>query len=309
MVYALASLAFAARYHELPPMEPHELPAPGDVHTVEVDGVVVAYVDLGEGSGPPLLLVHGLGSWMDFWAHNVEALAQDHRVLVVDLPGYGRSGRPDAPYHPPWYAEVLVGLLDALAVDEAVWVGHSMGGQVSLTAALEHPERVAALVLAAPAGIESFSAGASAWMKAYWYESRALEPGEQALRATFSQQVFRHLDAHAESLLEARVRMTGTEAFAGTSVAVSRNIAGMLDHPVAHRLDEVEAPTLVVFGADDRMIPSPVFTGGRSRAIGELAVRSLPHAELVVIEDAGHAVHHDQPEAFHQALRGFLEAL
>lgn len=307
MLYALAALATAARYHELPPMEPADLAAPGVVQTVDVDGVEVAYVDVGQ--GPPLVLVHGLGSWMDFWAHNVDALSEHHRVLVVDLPGYGRSGRPDAPYTPPWYADVLVGLLDALELDEAVFVGHSMGGQISLTAALEHPERVSALVLAAPAGIETFEPGAAAWMKAYWHEARALEPGEHALRATFSQQVFRHLDEHAESLLEARVRMTSTRAFAGTSVAVSRNIAGMLDHPVAGRLGEIEAPTLVVFGEQDRMIPSPVFTGGRAEAVGRAAEAALPHASLVMLDDAGHTVHHDQPDAFHAAVLDFLGAL
>ena len=307
MLYALAALATAGRYHQLPPLQPEDLAAPGEVKTVDVDGVELAYVDVGQ--GPPLVLVHGLGSWMDFWAHNVDALAERHRVLVVDLPGYGRSGRPEAPYTPPWYAEVLVGFLDALQVDTAVFVGHSMGGQISLTTALDHPDRVEALILAAPAGIETFEPGAAAWMKAYWHEARALEPGEQALRATFSQQVFRHLDPHAESLLEARVRMTGTEAFAGTSVAVSRNIAGMLDHPVAHRLGELEAPTLVVFGAEDRMIPNPVFTGGRAETVGRTAAAAMPHATLVMIDDAGHTVHHDQPDAFHDAVLDFLGSL
>ena len=83
----------------------------------------------------------------------------------------------------------------------------------------------------------------------------------------------------------------------------------MLDYPVAHRLDELSMPTLVVFGSDDRMIPNPVFTGGRTRTVAEMGASLIPDAELVIVPRAGHTVHHDAPGAFNDALTSFLARL
>jgi pimeloyl-ACP methyl ester carboxylesterase len=105
-----------------------------------------------------------------------------------------------------------------------------------------------------------------------------------------------------------RVRLGQHPAFRGTSVAVSRSIAGMVDHPVVDRLGEVEARTLVVFGTEDRLIPNPIFTGGRTRRIAEQGVAALPHASLVMLAGAGHTVHHDDPAGFHAAVDEFLGA-
>lgn len=298
----------AARYAHLPPIGPEELWTPLPLRHVDVAGVDVAYVDSG-GEGPPVVLVHGLSSTVGFWEHQVPTLARTYRVLALDLPGYGASGRPDAPYTPPWYAGVVAGFMDALGVGSAVVVGHSMGGQVALTLALDEPARVDALVLSAPAGFERFGPGAAAFMKSYWHEGRALEATEEELRYTFTNLVFGRVDDGVERLLQERVRMRGTPAFAGTSVAVSRSIAGMLDFPVADRLVEIRVPTLIVFGTDDRMIPNPVFTGGRTRAVAEAGHAAIAGSTLVMIPGAGHTVHHDAPEAFDAAVQQFLATL
>jgi len=317
----LAALtACVPKYSALPAITPAELHAPLPVAHVDVtleDGAVVdvAMIDSwgGADSGPgadlpPLVLVHGLSSYMGFWEYQVTELAQDRRVLALDLPGYGASARPDAPYTPPWYAEVVVRWLDEIGVEQAVLVGHSMGGQISMTIALDHPERVERLVLAAPAGIETFDAGAADWMKAFWHEARATHAREEELRATFSTLVFNRMDDGVERLLEERVRMAGTPAFRGTSVAVSRSVAGMLDHPVAHRLPDISVPTLLIFGTQDRMIPNAVFTGGRTRSVAEAGRDAIPHAGLVMLPGAGHTVQHDDPDGFNAAVRSFLAA-
>lgn len=304
----LALGACAPRYSALPALAPADLRTPLPVQHVEVDGVDVAWIDSG-GSGPPIVLVHGLSSYMGFWSKQVEHLSATHRVLALDLPGYGASGRPDAPYTPPWFAGVVDGWMTAIGIERAVVAGHSMGGQIALTLALDHPERVEALVLSAPAGFERFSPGHAAFMKEYWHEARALHTTEVEVRTAFRTAVFNHHDDGVEHLLEERVRLGRHPDFAGTSVAVSRSIAGMLDHPVLDRLEAVEVPALIVFGTNDRMIPNPVFTGGRTRAIAETGARALPSATLVLIEGAGHTVHHDAPEHFHAAVDPFLAGL
>ncbi|MCB9766233.1 MAG: alpha/beta hydrolase [Alphaproteobacteria bacterium] len=302
----LALVACVPRYHELGPLDPSALYTPLPTQHMRVDGVDIAYVDSG-GSGPPLVFIHGLSSYMGFWEYQLPAFTDTHRVLALDLPGYGASGRPDAPCTPPWYGELVFHWLDELSISEAALAGHSMGGQIALTMALEHPERVSKLVLSAPAGIETFAPGYGNWMKDYWHEGRALHAKEEDLRATFTTLVFNNTDDGVERLLEERVRMGQHPSFEGTAVAVSRSVAGMLDYPVAARLEEVRVPTLLVFGTRDHMIPNPIFNGGRTRAVAQEGQRRIPDAQLVMIPRAGHTVHHDAPEAFNAAVKTFLE--
>lgn len=319
MITALLSLmGCAARYSSLPALDPAELYSPLPVQTVvldiaEISGVRLAYSDsLAAGISPrdpeatPLVFIHGLSSSMGFWEHQLARTAEERRVLALDLPGYGMSGRPDAPFTPPWYAEVVSAWLDQLGLERVVLVGHSMGGQIAMTLALNEPERIAGLILSAPAGFERFSPGAARWMKSYWHEGRALEAKEEELRATFTQVVFNKPDEGVERLLRERVQMGRHPSFQGTSVAVSRSIAGMVDHPVLDRLGEIKAPTLIVFGTEDRMIPNPVFTGGRTRAIAEAGNRAIEGSQLVLLKGAGHTVHHDDPEGFNEAMDWFL---
>lgn len=307
---ALLGVGCTVKYADLGPLAPEQLWTPLPVQHVEVEGIEVAWIDSGappRGSGgPPVVLVHGLSSYMGFWEHQVPALAREHRVLALDLPGYGASARPDAPYTPPWYAELLSRWMDTVGLEEAVIVGHSMGGQIAITLALTHPDQVDRLVLSAPAGLETFSPGTARFMKGYWHEARATEAREHELRTVFTQAVFNRTDEGVERLLQERVRLGQHPAFQGTSVAVSRSIAGMVDHPVAHRLGELRVPTLLVFGTADHMIPNPIFTGGTTRRIAEQGRDAIPGAELVLLPGAGHTVHHDAPEAFNEAVLSFL---
>lgn len=307
MLPLLLLTAQASRYYELPPMAPEDIFTPMDRHYIEVDGVDIAYVDSG-GDKPPLVFIHGLSSYTSFWEYNLEAFTDTHRVIALDLPGYGASGRPDRPYTPPYYAETVAHWLTALDIPEATLVGHSMGGQIALTFALEHPERVDKLVLAAPAGIERFKPGAGRWMKGWWHEGRAMLSSESAIRQSFVGAVFNNIDQGVERLIEERVRMAKHRAFEGTSVAVSRSVAGMIDHPVADRLGEIAVPTLIVFGTHDRLIPNPIFNGGRTKSVAEAGRDAIPGAQLVMIPGAGHTVHHDAPEAFNEALASFLRS-
>lgn len=295
----------APRYAQLGPMEPTDLWAPLPVQHVDVDGIDVAYVDSG-GSGPPIVFIHGLSSYLSFWEYQIPYFAKTHRVIALDLPGYGASGRPDVPYTPPWYADIVSDWMSAVGVERAAIVGHSMGGQIAVHLALSHPERVERLVLSAPAGFERFSPGAARFMRTFWTEGRAMEATEEQVRSNFTTSVFNRTDAGVERLIEERVRLGKSSRFGGTSVAVSRSVAGMLDHLVIDRARDVTAPTLIVYGTNDRMIPNPVFNGGRTRTIAQKAVSAIPGARLVLIPSAGHTVHHDEPAAFNAALEEFL---
>ncbi len=301
----LGVFACLPRYSSLPAIGPDDILTPLPVQHMDVRGLDIAYVDSG-GEGPALVFIHGLSSYMGFWEYQIPYFAKDFRVLALDLPGYGASGRPDASYHPPWFADVVDDWLGGLGIPSATVIGHSMGGQIAMTLALAHPARVARLVLSAPAGFERFGPGEARWMREFWTETRALEAREDELRVTFSTMVFNRMDQGTERLLEERVRIQQHAAFAATSVAVSRSIAGMLDHPVLDQLPELDVPTLIVFGTDDHMIPNPVFTGGTTLRVAERGRDAIPGANLVMIPGAGHTVHHDAPDQFNDALSNFL---
>ena len=295
----------ASSYHKLPAMAPEELYSPMERQYVEVDGMRIAYTDSG-GDKPPLVFIHGLSSYTGFWEYQLQPFTESHRVLALDLPGYGASDRPDAPCTPPWYADVVLHWMDVLDLPRASLVGHSMGGQIAITLALDHPERVDLLALSAPAGIETFDGGAARWMKNYWHEGRAMQPSEREVRQSFLGAVFNQNDEGVERLIEERVRLGKHPAFEGTSVAVSRSIAGMFDHPVADRLGELSVPTLLVFGTRDKLIPNAIFNGGTTRSVAHRGEKAIVGSKLVLLNGAGHTVHHDAPEAFNAALSGFL---
>ncbi len=306
MIQALLLLAGCfPRYAQLGPLEPEDLWAPLPVQHTQVGELDIAFIDSG-GEGTPIVFVHGLSSSMGFWEYQIEELAKTHRVLALDLPGYGASGRPDAPCTPPWYADVVADWMFAVGVERATLVGHSMGGQIVMEVALRHPERAERLVLSASAGFETFSAGTARFMKDFWTESRAMESSEEQVRANFQTMVFNRMDQGVERMIQERVRLGQSPRFAGTSVAVSRSIAGMVDHPVGERAAAIAVPTLLVYGTDDKMIPNPVFTGGTTRTIAERGHRLIPHSRLVMIEGAGHTVHHDAPRAFNAAVSEFV---
>lgn len=308
---SVLGLSAAARYGAEPPLDPAELWTPALTRPVVVDGpggqrLSLNTMDTG-GDGPVLCLVHGLSSSLGFWEHNVLPLARaGYRVLGLDLPGFGGSDRPDASYTPPWYAAVLARWADQLGLARPTWVGHSMGGHILLWLASNAPDRVGRLVLAAPAGIETFREDAARWMRDYWHERRALETREEEVRANFERLVFNRLDAGVERLIRERVRMQRHPSFRDTSRAVSRCIDGMLSFPVAGRLHAVRAPTLLVFGTEDRLIPNPVFNPGRTEEIARAGARAMPGCRLSLVPGAGHMVQHDDPDAFHAAVLGFL---
>jgi pimeloyl-ACP methyl ester carboxylesterase len=120
-------------------------------HFIEVDGARIHYVD--EGSGPPLVLIHGLGGQMHNFTHSLlDRLKRDHRVVILDRPGSGYSTRP--PHGSAALgaqAHTIAHFIDALGLDRPLVVGHSLGGAIALTLALDHPEKVSGLALLAPA--------------------------------------------------------------------------------------------------------------------------------------------------------------
>ena len=125
------------------------------------DSIRIAYVDEGDPDAPVLLMVHGLGGYIKNWYFTIDELSQSFRCIAVDLPGYGLSSMRFYETHQADYLDFFAQVLDQFALElglkQVTLLGHSMGGQISIIAALENPIWMDNLILAAPAGFESFT--------------------------------------------------------------------------------------------------------------------------------------------------------
>lgn len=290
------------------PADTTDLPFyPSPVSTVEVDGRALAVVDTG-GNGAPVVLIHGLGSNLSFWRETIPVLeAAGRRVVALDLPGYGLSDKADADGTMAGFAAAVAGTMDALGIHQSDVVGISMGGQIALTLALDHPARVGRLALLSPAGIETFTDAEAAMLKGLMTPA-AIQNTPEAQVAT---NVAANFSAYDESrdgwILEQRRAVAARDDFADYAAANAASVAGMLDGRVFERLAEVEAPTLVVYGADDALIPNPYLHPALTTEAVAEAARAIPGARVELVPDAGHLVMLEQPEAVHALLTAFLD--
>ena len=286
-----------------------DLRYPVATQLLDVEGVQVAYSDSGGAQdAPALLLIHGLGSYLPAWSQNLAALAQHHRVVAIDLPGFGRSSKGNYNYSMEFFARVVDGVIERLKLARVVMVGHSMGGQIALTHALLFPGKAQALALCAPAGLEVFDGPEGTWL--------AEATGKDTIKATPPEGIYVNLAGNfydmpkaARFMAEDRVKIIGGPDFDGYAYAVSRSVAAMLDGPVVERLPQIQLPVLGVYGKDDGLIPNPFLHGGSTRAVAEKGVARLPRGRLVLVPRAGHFVMFEQAARVNQEILGFVAAL
>jgi pimeloyl-ACP methyl ester carboxylesterase len=273
--------------------------------TLKVGTATVAYTDQGEGQSA-LVLVHGLGSYLPAWKDNVAALAEHHRVIAIDLPGYGKSSkRSDHAYSMAFFAGVVQGVIEELDLRQPVIVGHSMGGQIAITHALRYPGKARALVLTSPAGLETFEDGEAQWLADAVTEDFTCKATPEAIWGRHVQN-FHRMPKDAHFMATDRVAVIGGPDFPQYCRAVSRSVRAMLDEPVYARLPEVDVPTLVVFGKYDQLIPNPFLHGGSTERLAKKTVTRLPKGELVILPSAGHMAQMEQADAWNRAVLEFL---
>ena len=280
---------------------------PAPISIVDVDGRAVAVYDTG-GEGEPVVLLHGLGTNLAFWRGTIPVLeAEGRRVIALDLPGYGLSDKDGVDGTMGGFATAVAGTMDALGVPEADVVGISMGGQIALTLALDHPDRVRRLALLSPAGIETFTEQESAGMKMLVTAAAIANTPEPQVAANIAANFAAYDEARDGWILDQRLAVMARSDFQAYAAANAASVAGMLDGRVYERLGEIAMPTLVLYGAGDRLIPNPYLHPTlTTEAVAQAARDAMPHAEVEMIDGAGHLVMLEQPEAVHARLCAFL---
>jgi 2-hydroxy-6-oxonona-2,4-dienedioate hydrolase len=239
---------------------------------VEVGGRAVRYREAGRGR--PIVLVHGLAMSADYWHRTAPAVAAaGFRVLAPDLPGYGRTEGPEEGLGVSRQAWEVFRWADALGLERAAYLGHSLSCQTVLELAARHGGRVSALVLVAPTGDEARGRLGRLAHQAWGLARDALrEPWELVVVAT-----------------QAYLR-TGPMRFL-------RTWRKGADHDLHPLLPRIDAPVLVVIGTHDPVVPL---------AFAEGIVAELAQARLLTIDGGTHAVFFSHPAAFNEALTGFL---
>lgn len=284
-----------------------ELDYPFETTKVELpNDSVITYTDSGNGD-ETLLLIHGLGSYIPAWKMNIDALANNYRVVALDLPGFGKSSKSASNHSIPFYSETVIQLLNELGIDAVTLVGHSMGGQIALYTSYHAPQRVKRLILSAPAGFEEFTPQDRTIFESFISPESIAETPEMMIRQNFRANFYNYPE-EAEFMIEDRLSMMDLPDFQNYARAQAESIFAMLDEPVKDLIPKIEIPTLVIFGANDALIPNRNLHPNLTvQNVAESGTDKMPNATLIMIEDAGHFVHFEQPDEFNQAVIEFLE--
>jgi pimeloyl-ACP methyl ester carboxylesterase len=271
----------------------------GAPRRTQVQGTTLAWTEMG--SGPPLVLLHGLGDSHRTWRRVAPRLAERFRVLLLDLPGHGLSDRPDAPYTLDWYAAMVHGWLDAIGVGTTSLIGHSYGGGVAQWMVLAQRSRIERVALVAPGGL-----------------GRTVNFGLRVALFPVLGRLLTQPLMHSGTHVLMRIGIGGPvriepeeialsaarNATPGTGRAFHRTVAGCMDLggqrvQTWERIHEVDSlPLLALFwGERDRILPV-----GHAYA----AQKRIGGAKLYTYPRAGHFVHLEASEPFTDDVLGFL---
>jgi len=285
--------AFVAAFQASFVPEEAEGEAEAPTRTVEVGGRRLRYLERAPeaAAGDPVVLLHGFGGDLNNWLFNTDRLAERRRVYALDLPGHGESSKDVGAGDLAAFAEALGGFLDAVGAARAHLVGHSMGGAVALAYALAHPDRVASLTLVAPAGLgEDINRD---YIDGFVAAERRREL-KGVLELLFADQglVNRKL---VDDVLRYK-RLDGVEA-ALRQVAGAMYPSGRQTVVLTGELDRLQAPALVVWGGQDRILPT-----AHAEALAG-------RARVEVLAGAGHSPHMEAANEVNRLVGGFLDEL
>ena len=264
------------------------------------NGIRIHYHEQGEGF--PLIMLHGGGpgaAGLSNYGHNVEALSRRFRVIVPDMPGYGRSTKCFDIEDPLLTtARIMIAFMDAVGINKAHLVGNSLGGGVATTIAMEDPERVARLVLMGPIGSQALftpmpTTGILQLITYYAGEGPTLEKLEAFVRTMVYDQ-----SLVTQELLAERFRASiEPDTLANPPMRPSANPQRNVDLWRDPRLSSLAAPTLLMWGTADRVNPfDSAF----------LYLRTIPRVELHAVSQCGHWIQWERPQLFNEQTASFL---
>jgi pimeloyl-ACP methyl ester carboxylesterase len=263
--------------------EPQQRPAG---NFVSVFGAKLHYVDAG--SGPVVVLLHGLADDVGVWELAIPALAAKHRVIALDQIGFGRSDKPLLGYRAATFVDFLDGFLNELKIDRASLVGNSLGGWIAASFALTHPERIDRLVLCDAAG--------------YAAVTKTMDPRAFSALHLASREDIRYLGPltfHDKRFYEDVDLALKQRVTAGDNYTINQVLDSMIrgEDVLDGRLGAIHKPTLIVWGREDKLI---------SLNFAERFHKEITGSRLEVIDNCGHMPHVECADKFKHALLKFF---
>lgn len=268
--------------------------APGKF--IDLDGIRTHYIEKGDGS--PVILIHGFFFDSYMWAANIDQLAEHFRVYAMDLWGFGYSSRNPLDYGFPLYARQLALFMDALAIPAASLVGQSMGAGTIIEFTVSNRSRIDRIVLSDASGLPnplpligkiSNLPGVGEAMYAF--------PGNFIRRLTLANTFIHDKGTITEEFLQNATRFQKIEGSSEVMLKITRKDFFDKLEPRIKQLGELNVPTLIVWGRDEKAIPLP---------IGQRLHKELPGSQMEIIDKAGHCPMIDQPERFNALVLDFL---
>ncbi len=266
---------------------------------IDINGWRTRYVHAGE-SGPPIILLHGLGASLESWYFNVDALGQEFRVFAPDIVYFGKSAKPERDPQHADFVDFTLHFMDAFALERVVLVGNSMGGTIAAKVAMLHPERVASLILADSAG---FGHELAWWLRLRtlfdWRPSGTPPPwlARIGLRAIFHDPA-RISDEVLELLIGVEQDVESMQtARRVLNIGVDwRGLKPYLLQEIRDAAHQISVPTLILWGKEDQVVPvQHAYT----------AQKIIPNARLHLFEQCGHTPQLEYPAEFNAVVRDF----
>lgn len=271
--------------------------------------VKIAYQEAGKGK-ETLLLIHGLGGNLSHWKRNINELSKKHRVIAVDLPNYGMSSKGSYDVSDGalvFYAQVVNAFIKKKRLKNVTLIGHSMGGQTAMLTALNFPKSVSKLIIAAPAGIETFTEQEAKMLSGFVNPEASKAQNEAAIRQSFKLN-FVEVPAETEVLIQDRLMLPKCSEFDPYWAVVAQGVNGMLKNVVFERLGELKQATLIIFGDKDALIPNRYLHSSlTTEKVAQTANIQIKGSQLEVISEAGHMVMFEKPAEFNETVIKFLK--
>jgi pimeloyl-ACP methyl ester carboxylesterase len=266
------------------------------MHTVEIDGLKIAYREAGD--GPAVVLLHGWPTSSYLWRDVIPAIARRHRVIAPDLPGFGASSKPDAPYDLPFFERILDGLVDALGIERTALGLHDLGGPIGVHWALTRPERITSIALLNTLLYPEFSPEVIEFASTLLNPERQHElTSREGLAEIMRLGVTDDFPLSADVISAVQAPFTTDADRARLAVAgVGLGLRGFAQ--IAEGLPDLAVPLRVIYGEQDRLLPDIAQTVARLRL-------DVPQVEVTALPDCGHFVPEQEPVVVGDLLADF----
>ncbi|MEJ5304846.1 MAG: alpha/beta hydrolase [Ignavibacteria bacterium] len=270
-------------------------------------GIEISYFDKGI-SDKTIICIHGLGSNKKAFLRNIDELSQHARIIAIDLPNYGNSSKGDYPSTLRFFSDIVIEFVQTLNLNDVILCGHSMGGQIAILTALNYPKLIAALILAAPAGLEKFTSDEIKRLeKIFTFDSIKNMSDEQI---KFNVKLnFYNFPPEAEFMITDRIELRNDPSFDFYCLTVERAFQDILRNSLPDSLQYINQPTLLFFGKQDALIPNKALHPILVEKLANEACNRLKKCKLVLVENCGHFIQFEKPDIFNKEVLDFIKVI